>query len=306
MKKTYKISFALLFLVISTCLVGCSAAAESVLPHESGKISDLSTEQESMYTVAYAKDGIEDTAHDEAVLKELLKSYEEFGMIYNSEKDELYYNGKLVRWFEDYYELSAEERAGIGFFNENGVVDVYAVRDFSKLIQHDDGSFDPSGKVVGLKEFSDEEFAERDIDAIKNPPMSVAYAEEGGEPLTANEVQSIADEYAAFGVTYDAGTDQWYFNGEKVRFFRDVLTSNGESFTNGKFHGIIRTLESENGTIDIYTVRDFANLDASGNGTLIGIEKFSQAEFDQRTQSNKEARIRQLQISSGECTVIQE
>lgn len=305
MKKTYKISSALLFLIILICLAGCSAAAETVLPHESGKISELSTEQESTYTVAYAKDGIEDTAHDEAVLKELLKSYEEFGMVYNPEKDALYYNGKLVRWFEDYYELSTEERAGIDFFNENGVVDVYAVRDFSNIIRHDDGSFDPSGKVVGLKEFSDEEFAERDIDAIKNPPMRVAYAGEGG-PLTVEEIQSIADEYAAFGVTYDVGTDQWYFNGEKVRFFRDVLISNGESPTNGKFHGTIRTLESENGTIDIYTVRDFANLDAFGNGTLIGIEKFSQAEFDERTQSNKEARIRQLQISSGECTVIQE
>ena len=85
-----------------------------------------------------------------------------------------------------------------------------------------------------------------------------------------------------------------------------MLTSNGEGLTNGKFHGTIRTLESENGTIDIYTVRDFASLDAFGNGMLIGIEKFSQAEFDERTQSNKAARTRQLQISSGKCTVIQE
>ena len=60
--------------------------------------------------VAYAENGVEDAAHDEAVLKEQLKNYEEFGMVYDSDKDVLYYNGKLVRWFEDYYELSAEER----------------------------------------------------------------------------------------------------------------------------------------------------------------------------------------------------
>ena len=94
--------------------------------------------------------------------------------------------------------------------------------------------------------------------------------------------------------------NQWYFNGEKVRFFRDVLTSNGEELTSGKFKGAIRTLGSADGTIDIYTVRDFARPDTSGNGTLTGIEKFSQAEFNEHTQSSKEA-----QTSSGECVVMQ-
>ena len=153
MKNTKKISYALLALLFVVCLAGCSAAAASVLPHGSGETSALPSESTSMYDVAYAKNGVEDAAHDEAVLKEQLKNYEEFGMVYDSDKDVLYYNGKLVRWFEDYYELSAEERAGIDFFNENGVVDVYAVRDFSNLIQNDDGSFDPSGKIVGLKHF---------------------------------------------------------------------------------------------------------------------------------------------------------
>ena len=100
--------------------------------------------------------------------------------------------------------------------------------------------------------------------------------------------------------TSDAKDNPWYFNGEKVRFFRDVLTSNGESLTNGKFKGTMRTFNG-NGTIDIYTVRDFSNLDASGNGTLTGIEKFSQEEFDERTWSSIE-----VQTSSGECTVVQE
>ena len=122
----------------------------------------------------------------------------------------------------------------------------------------------------------------------------------GGGPLTPDEAQAIADEYAAFGVTYDASIDQWYFNGEKVRFFQDVLTSNSESLTGGNFHGTIRSSWNENGSIDIYTVRDFANLNTSGNGTLTGIEKFSQAEFNEHTQSSKEA-----QTSSGECVVIQ-
>ena len=53
-------------------------------------------------------------------------------------------------------------------------MDVYAVRDFSSFVSSDDGSFDPSGKLVGLKEFSEEEFSVRNIEAIKNPPLSIA------------------------------------------------------------------------------------------------------------------------------------
>ena len=93
--------------------------------------------------------------------------------------------------------------------------------------------------------------------------------------------------------------DQWYFNGEKVRYFQDVLTSNGEDLTGGNFRGTLRNSWSVNGTIDIYTVRDYAHPDASGNGTLTGIEKYSQAEFDEHTRWEK-------QNSSGECMVMQE
>ena len=80
---------------------------------------------------------------------------------------------------------------------------------------------------------------------------------------------------------YDAEKDQWYFNGEEVRYFRDVLTSNGESLTSGKFQGEMRTLGSGVGTIDIYTVRDYGHLNSEHHGTLTGIEKYSQEEFDE-------------------------
>ena len=92
-------------------------------------------------------------------------------------------------------------------------------------------------------------------------------------------------DYEAFGVTYDAEKDQWYFNGEEVRYFRDVLTSNGESLTSGKFRGEMRTLGSGVGTIDIYTVRDYGHLNSEHHGTLTGIEKYSQEEFDEHTQA---------------------
>ena len=51
---------------------------------------------------------------------ERFKIYEQFGLIYDADKDELYYNGKTVRWFEDYYPVGtdSQSQAGIDFFND--------------------------------------------------------------------------------------------------------------------------------------------------------------------------------------------
>ncbi|MCM1049946.1 MAG: hypothetical protein NC433_16140 [Clostridiales bacterium] len=287
------------------CLGGCGfvAASQSMTPLTEMNPQQVTSES-SPCLAAFTEDNAEHTevaggGYPYVNFEEQFKPYAQFGLTYDAGKNELQYKGKVVRWFEDYYPLSEDgAQAGMDFFNENGVVDVYAVRDLSNLIRNTDGSFDPSGKLIGVKEFPEKEFTARDIEAIKNPqPVTLI---SGDRMLTAEELEEIAKEYETFGVTYDAQNDQWYFNGEKVRFFRDVLTSNGESLTSGNFKGTMRTFNS-NGTIDIYTVRDFLNLDTSGNGTLTGIEKFSQEEFDARTQSNI-----QVQISSGECTVTQE
>lgn len=273
------------------CLAGCSTAAASQGgTSQPGTASPPMTEESEQTIVAFAEGN---GYHTEISYEELFKPYAQFGLTYDASKNELTYNGKAVRWFEDYYTVGNGMQAGNDFFNENGVVDVYAVRDLTSIVRAEDGSFDPSGKLTGVKEFSAEEFAARDIEAIKNPSPAVALT---GDPPSAKELEDMAKEYEAFGVTYDIKNDQWYFNGEKVRFFRDVLTSNGEGVTSGKFKGSMRLLGSADGTVDIYTVRDFAHPDASRNGTLIGIEKYSQAEFDEHTQQD-------TQSSSGFCTV---
>lgn len=273
------------------CLAGCSTAAASQGETSQPGTASPSMTEESEQTIVAVAEGNGSPA--EISYEELFKPYVQFGLTYDASKNELTYNGKAVRWFEDYYTVENGIQAGNDFFNENGVVDVYAVRDFTSIVRAEDGSFDPSGKLTGVKEFSAEEFAARDIEAIKNPPPAVALT---GDPPSAKELEDMAKEYETFGVTYDIKNDQWYFNGEKVRFFRDVLTSNGEGLTSGKYKGSMRVLGSADGTVDIYTVRDFAHPDTFGNGTLTGIEKYSQAEFDEHTRQD-------TQSSSGFCTV---
>ena len=277
------------------CLTGCGTAAASPGGNPPiGEAAPQTSDTPAQIAVANAES---DGGAVKVSYEEVFKPYEQFGLIYDSGKKELQYQGRTVRWFEDYYTTVDGAQAGNDFFNENGMVDVYAVRDFTSIVRSEDGSFDPSGKLVGVKEFSEAEFSARDIEAIKNPPSNVALLT--GYPPSEKELEERAKEYEAFGVTYDIKNDQWYFEGEKVRFFWDVLTSNGEELTSGRFNGAIRTLGSADGTVDIYTVRDFAHPDASGNGALIGVEKYSQAEFDEHTQ-------REIQSSSGFCTVTQE
>lgn len=202
--------------------------------------------------------------------------YKPFGLTYNAGENKLYYYGRLVRCFEDYYPLdnTGNEAAGIGFYQEDGVTDVCAVRDFTDIARHADGSYDPSGKLTGLRESSGQGFAVRDTGTFKNPPSSEATAT-SEEPVSEEEMMELAQEYVPFGVTYDSKRDQWFFHGEKVRRFNDILLSNGEAPGSGHFSGSLRSSFQENGTVDICTERDFTKLNADGYGTLTGIRKCS-------------------------------
>ncbi len=242
--------------LLAACLAGCAAPAEAWGSAAGGS------------PVALSEDGGENR---EASQAELFLPYAPFGLRYDAEKDELWFGGQLVRWFEDYYPLSGDgAQAGLDFFDENGVVDVYAVRDRGGLVRAEDGSYDPAGTLTGVEAFSEEAFAARDVEAIRNPAPVTAVAGDGEG--SKEELNAIAAGYAPFGVTYDAGEDQWYFNGEKVCFFRDVLTSNGKSLTGGGFRGAMRILSSVEGTVRIETVRDFTRPDSQGYGTLMGIQ----------------------------------
>ena len=99
-----------------------------------------------------------------------------------------------------------------------------------------------------------------------------------GDAMTAGGIdpealEAAIVEYAPYGLTcsYDDRHCQWYLDGQPIRAFTDVLTSNGESLTGGDFHGVIRNFAGE-GDIDVRTVRDFDHRDEHGNGTLLYLE----------------------------------
>lgn len=93
----------------------------------------------------------------------------------------LSYEGKRVRYFEDMYPVGTDGMAGTVMQFPDGEVDVYAVRDLSApIVRREDGSFDPSGKLTGLREATQAEF-DANTAAIEAPELeSAAVAVEAG------------------------------------------------------------------------------------------------------------------------------
>ena len=89
--------------------------------------------------------------------------YEPFGLIYDESEARLYFNGQPVRYFEDIYPLGDDgEVAGTVLSQSDGEVDVHAVRDLSgAIVRNEDGTFDPSGVLIGVEAYSQEEFDAR-------------------------------------------------------------------------------------------------------------------------------------------------
>lgn len=158
--------------------------------------------------------------------EEVYRQYAVFGLGYDAEKGRLTYDGKLVRLFEDMYPIGDGMQAGTVCAYPDGEIDVYGVRDLTgPITRNADGSFDPSGELLGLRAATQEEFdaatAERERGAAQKTSGAVAggvaqteiewwtayeyraYMEEQREAMTA-----LAEE-KAWGYTGSDGWFQW-------------------------------------------------------------------------------------------------
>ncbi len=118
-----------------------------------------------------------------------------------------------------------------------------------------------------------EQMAVSDPDAVEDGMTEYVYE---GESVTGGgfdqaTLEAMAAEYAPYGLTYDEEHHHWYLDGQRIRVFTDVLTTNGESLTGGDFHGTLRTFSGD-GFIDVRTVRDYDNCDDEGVGKLLYLE----------------------------------
>ena len=195
--------------------------------------------------------------------------YAEYGLSCDPESRTLMYQGQRVRSFTDAYSVSGGVCTIIEFTDEQGTIDLRTERDQTRLIRHADGSLSPEGLLTGIRALTGEESAVRS----QGGSTSQTTATSEGE-MTAAEKQAFFAPYAAFGLCYDAASDEMVFQGQRVRRFLDVRQSNGEPLDSGRFHGSMTSIvccDDDQGEVDVEVIRDYTKPDANGDGALIGM-----------------------------------
>ena len=119
-KQKYLVSVVCGILIVGG-LAGCGIAAGSggapaapgisaQKPGESGGLAESQASQETTTILAVAE--WDENGQKESAYEERFQPYEKFGLVYHADKNELEYDGRLVRWFEDYYPIPDEGQAG--------------------------------------------------------------------------------------------------------------------------------------------------------------------------------------------------
>lgn len=222
----------------------------------------LSTNEQASSTAVASNSGA-----SELTEKDIARGYEiyaPFGLVYRG--GELFYNGKPVRIFEDWYSVGEGMYAGRSYFDDGGTVDVYAVRDFSQIVHNADGSYDPSGILTGVKALSQVEFDARDLSEY-NTESATPVAEYIWENM-----QVVPLPYERLGVSFDEKAEMMMYQGLPVREIYDDKTGTVVSLTAGT--GFMNGVIPEN-AIDLTAVYD--------GDALTGLRKSTQEEFDART-----------------------
>lgn len=193
--------------------------------------------------------------------------YEPFGLSFDEKSRRLYYEGNLVRVFEDLTQLEDGNTFGRQYYCGEGTVDVFSEREAPDKSAN---PYDPKGPILALKTLSQDEFSARDLTEFTNPPPSEAHS---GEPMTPEEMRAQYADYVPWGITLSDDATRMYYEGKSVADFMDLLSSNGETLSSGKFEGTIRsTTFDKGGEINLTIVRDYSQPDSSGFGTIIGVE----------------------------------
>jgi beta-lactamase regulating signal transducer with metallopeptidase domain len=276
-KKTTKWISVVSFIAVAVFLVGFTS---NRVPLAAVNIQNEPSENTQLTANVNTAPPLTDTELTEHLTTQF-EVYRDFGLIYNPLTDHLYFNGELVRYFEDWTTLNLDGSQyatfGITHFTENGTVDVRATRDLSQPIQNPDGSTDPIGTLLGVEPFSQAEFDARDIDAIRNPTQNSVYTFSGVNDSdnngNANHAQNLQTGNTAvadnadmggigiggifagvenFGITFsgnllNGGIGNIYYNGQLVRTLIDG-------------NGITLSSSDRSGSINVRTVRD-----SSGN-----------------------------------------
>ena len=180
--------------------------------------------------------------------------YEPYGLAIGSD-GRLYYNGSLVRSFDDQSPSGFFSIKAVGYYEPDGVVDIRAVRDNSEL--------------TGIEILSEEE-------NIKTSANASVPKKEAGT--------SFFDRYTEYGLEYDISQNSIFYEGQRVRLFWDSpFTAAKPSASESPFISTVSNWDDK-GEIDLYIVRDYKDKDAEGYGKVTGVHIADDKEFEENTR----------------------
>ena len=214
-------------LCISAALSGCAASAKAPKEPTKSTATDLAPSkqvdksEETLFSCsassaeAYERGELpssEDQAKAEkarrAEIAEKYSMYEPYGMTYDKERDRFFYNGQIVRFFND----QANSENTLSFSYDEGVIDVEPIRN-------------TGGTLTGLKQSSDADFKARTQKQEKIKAelkkASIAGESESYEVGDPNYRDDSLDAYTAFGVSYDEVSENWMYDGKAIHILYD-------------------------------------------------------------------------------------
>lgn len=185
--------------------------------------------------------------------------YQPFGL--TVENGKLYYDGQLVRCFDDQIPQKNLSVKAIGYYEDHGTVDVRTVRENTNGVS----------ELTGLEAASQEEFQNKVI--VDHSYRSPAKTDE-----------TMFGAYESYGLSYDESENALFYDGERVRLFWDSRSSEAQPDENEKwFLDSISYWDAE-GVIDLYAVRDFDRTDENGYGKFTGFRIATKEEFETDTE----------------------
>ena len=231
------------------------------------------------FLVAWQETGTVPTPEEEAEqLAAIFELYREFGLTFNPASGHLYFNGELVRYFEDLIFLDIERNASAGIIHlssADGTVDIQAIREFNP-----DGSVGPDSSLLKLEPFSQAAFDVRDLDALagqstlrfygppdSGAPMPQAVYTDSNQPAAPGKLMSDTFlEYEEWGIVFDSATinpdGTVSFRTPTNVFYRDQLVRTFADIGNSLWHSSFGNA----GDLSIAVIRDDA-------GNITGIEE---------------------------------
>lgn len=154
-----------------------------------------------------ARDG---QARQRAEHAELFMVYQPYGLAYDAKTDRLYYQGELVRYFED----RVDEDHLTLWPNRDGALDVHALRN-------------GDGTLTGIAPFDEQAYADRTPelqDALYELQITEnidGYTDET-EEMVKDRIEAVYAAYETYGLTYDRQSDRLYYKGKLVGYFEDA------------------------------------------------------------------------------------